>query len=331
MEQALDVLIARELTEGGHLEAGSASTYRSGFRGWKDFCALTLQDVGRAVPAAPEDVARYYQWLRNSGKGADAVKTARHGIRDLHGRLALADPTKGVALQVFRSVMKKQRRARPVRRATTLDLRQVQSVVSLAASTRRLAVLQDAIIVLVGIVTLLRGGSLGRIRRGHLRPFNAGRPTMRRLGEGNIEIYVPRQKGRYNGTWKSIWVRPAAGRRCLTRLLLRYLEQVDLLALSRATKGAPIFFDLAVWRSGGRRRCLSTAAVSDAVRRTFARIGVTAGKIASHSLRRTGAEKARAEGRSIKDIQVLGNWETERTARIYLQGQPLDEARLHRL
>ena len=341
---ALDALdaLAQEDIESGIMPQTKAG-YKSGWNGWLLFCAEVFGDYSRSFPAQDIDLVRYASFLKLRHTGPSVVVQARQAIGFFHRAHGIVPnpATQNRAKFAFRAVIKALEREKPRRPAFTLPGPDSIRLRSLATDSRQpIRDYTDLVVCVVAIVSLLRGGDLGAVMRGHIRPLlddgvdnllgkwkKVLLPTKKtQLTRASIKLFVPHQKWKKGATWKTIVADPSNPDRCVPTLIRQYLARVGLSSLDAHTDGQYIFRSWAVGPNGkpvAPNKPLSAQAVNLACKRVFARLGHFGSHeepVQGRSLRRTGADFGRQNGLSIDQVMELGNWEAAATARLYLSG-----------
>jgi site-specific recombinase XerD len=263
---------------------------------WHAFERWCDQQTLPAWPASPSTLALYLTHLAAQGKKASTIRRARVAIGQKHAELGGARPDRDGRVRTLERGIARTHGAREQGAAPLLDHQLARAVSAFGDSPRDL---RDRALLLVGFAGAFRASELVGLNVDDLH-FVAGgvNVKVRRSKEDPLargaSTYVPR------GTTEAT---------CPVEALRRWIERVG-----RPT--GPLFRVVTGVRIEHER--IHRKAVSRAVQRAVERAGLE-GHYSAHSLRSGLATAAYAHGASVRDIQLQGRWQDQRSVHRYVR------------
>jgi integrase len=284
----------------------ASSTHRSYAyhqRQYSEFCRL----MGRRELPDPHTLAQFVVGRAQHGYALSTIEQGVYAVQRWGSDLGLEPVSRHG--EVRRALKVAAKVAVPAgRQKLPLDRRDLRSIVYEMASRGQqdYVAVRDRALMLLGWAGMFRSSELVGIEWEHLRFSGTG-----------VMIYVPRSKTDQAGKGEWVFVASCAreGRMCPVRAL-QWLEQFYI-QLGGAEPSGPVF--------RGRPQsqvALSKTTVAVRLRKWLDVVGVSGSELyAAHSLRRGGATWAVRQDVPLRQVQVMGRWQSD-VVREYLYCSP---------
>lgn len=244
------------------------------------------------LPATSETLARYLTHLADTGRKASTIRRARISIGVMHREHGLNRPDSDVQVRV----LEQRLGSASEQGAPPLLLPDLERMMHALGYTRRDE--RDRALLLLGFAGALRSCELVALDPQHLLRTSYG-----------MRIQVPRHAEEAAVHAAHVEIRRSRNALlCAVTAVERWLNRLP------SVEGA-VFRTVCGERVTGER--LAPRAVSRAVQRAAARAQLST-EYSSSSLRSGLVASARAQGRSVRDIQVHGRWKDSRSLDRYI-------------
>jgi integrase len=254
------------------------------------------------LPASSETLARYLGHLADTGRKASTIRRARISICVIHSEHGFGRPDADEQVRVLERKIARSDSAAE-QGAPPLLLPDLERMMHALGNTRRDE--RDRALLLLGFAGAFRSCELVALDPHHLMRTGYGLRVQVPLGGREQHVEIRRSRN-------ALLCAVTAVERWLNRLC-----SVD---------GA-VFRTVCGERVTSER--LAPRAVSRAVQRAAARAQLST-EYSSSSLRSGLAASARAQGRSVRDIQVHGRWKDARSVQRYVQAAAVGGRRGYR-
>lgn len=278
----VDVVEARaepaQLARAGRTQAA----YQTDWRFFERWCG---EQGVPALPTTSETLARYLRHLADSGRKVSTIRRARIAIAVIHRDHGLARPDADDEVRRLEQELARRDSAAE-QGAPPLMLPELERMMHGLGNSRRDE--RDRAVLLLGFAGAFRSCELVALDVHHITRTSYG-----------LRVLVPR------GCEESASAHPYTVIRRSRHALLCAVTAVERWLSRLPSAHGALFRTVYGARVSGER--LAPRAVSRAVQRAAARAQLSA-EYSSSSLRSGLAASARAQGRSVRDIQVLAHW-----------------------
>ena len=266
-------------------------SYRNDFVAFADWCA------DRAVDPLPADCDLVAAFLAATAPEVSPATLRRRvaGIRKVHALMRLPDPTDDEEIRI---VLRRAKRAKPIRPAQALGLTRRRRDALMAAAPDDIVGLRDRALVAVGYDTLCRRSELVALRVEDLEP----RPR------GGFSVLVRRAKNDPFGMGRTAWI-SGAGAAVLRRWL-------DVAGITEGAMFRPVYQGVVI------DRFLHSHTVTRVLKDLSRKAGLPAEEtvqISGHSLRVGAAQDLMSDGRDLLTIMRAGGWKSMNVVSRYVE------------
>lgn len=258
---------------------------------WRLFERWCCEQGALALPAATETLAHYLSHLADSGRKASTIRRARIAIGVIHRDYGLCRPDADDHIRILEKQFARRDSAAE-QGAPPLLLPDLERMMHVLGNTRRDE--RDRALLLLGFAGAFRSCELVSLDTQHIARTSHG-----------LRIHVPLNNE------ESVAARSHAEIRRSRNTLLCAATAVERWLSRLPNAHGPLFRTVYGARVTGER--LAPRAISRAVQRVAARAQLSA-DYSSSSLRSGLVASARAQGRSVRDIQVHGHWKDPQRA-----------------